>query len=76
MQKYQTKDLYIASFLYAKGMIFTGVNRASRDCTFIFEDFDKCTSLALLQFQGKAKVDARAFIESIKTLKTIIFSET
>lgn len=74
MERYQTKDLYIASFLYAKGMMFTGINRNGKECTFLFEDFDTCTKLALLQFQGKAGVNARAFIEAIKTLKTLIFS--
>lgn len=75
MEKYQTKDLYIASFLYAKDVTFTGINKEGRNCTFLFEDSDTCKKLVLLQFQGKAEVNARAFIEAIKTLKSLIFSE-
>lgn len=75
MEIYQTKDLYIASFLYARGAVFTGINKEGRNCTFLFEDSDKCSQLTLLQFQGKAEVNARKFIEAIKTLKSLIFSD-
>ena len=75
-KRYTTSDLYISSYLYAKGMIFIGINRESKSYTFIFDDLDECKKLVLLQFQGKAEVNARAFIEAIKTLKTLIFSET
>jgi hypothetical protein len=73
MKNYTTKDLYIASFLYAKGLNFIGLHQEGKVYSFLFEDIEACNKLVLLQWQGKAEVNARAFIEAIKTLKNLIF---
>lgn len=75
MKKYITKDLYIASFLYAKGMNFVGVHQEGGIYSFLFENSDLCNKLVLLQWQGKAEVNTRSFIEAIKTLKSLIFQK-
>lgn len=74
MKNYQTSDFYIASFLYAKGIPFVGLNKANKSYLFIFKNAEDCNKLALQQYQGKADVNARSFIEAIKTLKSLIFS--
>jgi len=73
---YKTKDLYLASFLYAKGQNFLGLNKSDSSYLFLFDDYESCNDLILLQWQGKVEVNVRAFIEAIKTLKSLIFSQT
>ncbi len=72
--EFTTKDLYLAGFLYAKGAKFKGVEREGRICWFLFDDESNCNTLQSQFFSKTADVNARAYADSLRTLKDLIFA--
>lgn len=74
MSSFQTKDLYFASYLYAKGAKFIRVERNGRQCYFIFEDNLLCEELQQGYFSRRGEVVGKDFSDAIRTLKDLLFS--
>ena len=67
------KDLYLASYLLAKGYNLKTVVRSSGICWFVFEKVDE--QIINKFWSGKAMCGAKAYSDAIRTLKDRIFSE-
>lgn len=70
---YSTKDLYIASFLYAKGIKLSSINKQGKICWFIFEDKTLCEQLIQRYFAKTESVIAKDLSDAIRTLKDLLF---
>jgi len=74
MNKFLTKDLQLAGFLYAKGVIFVGVNRIGKLCRFVFENRESCEKLQQLFYAKQIDVNAKEYSDALRTLKDLVFS--
>lgn len=73
-QDFEIKDLYCASYLYAKGAKFIEVKRQGRQCYFLFEDKAHCELLQQEYYAKEGKVVGKEFSDAIKTLKNLVFA--
>ena len=74
-QSYSTKDLYMASLLYAKRIPLLKLDWVGSSCFFVFDDEDRCQQIMNQYRQHQLKVEAELFISAIRTLKDMIFSQ-
>ncbi len=73
-EEYSTKNLNIASYLYASGVQFAGSNNINGEFFFKFTPKDKAEQLVQLYFSGAATVNPRELFSRLHDLKDIIFS--
>lgn len=73
IDSFKTRDLYIASLLYALGKNLDGTENINGVYWFSFSDFKECDEIVSNYWLKKIKVDGLTYVESIKTLKTMIF---
>jgi len=73
-ESFETKDLQIASLLYAVGTPFVRVHRDRGVCWFIFENKADCDRLQRQYYARSAPIDALTFADAMRTLKDMIFS--
>lgn len=73
--EYKTKDLYLASLLYAEGQTLERVEREGGICWFVFAERESSELLANAYWSGKAVCNARAYADAIRRLKDRVFSE-
>lgn len=68
---FSTRDLYFASFLFAKGykLIFIKPDESGVFCWLYFEKKDKCEQEEQLFLKNEAIVKAKDYSEAIKYLK-------
>ena len=71
---FKIKDLYLAAFLYAEGKELISTEREGSVYWFLFADKESCEELANLYWGNKIAIKAKAFVDSIRTLKDLIFS--
>ena len=69
---YKTQNLYEASYLLAKGFSLAGKERAGNKITLLFKDSEE-TRAEALRFSNGAKVGAKGYSDSYRTLKDYIF---
>lgn len=72
--EFLTKDLYFASFLYCKAVRFEGVERVGSVCWFSFAPKEECEKLQRDFFAKEAVVNAKEFVDSLRTLKDLVFT--
>lgn len=72
--KYLTKDLYLAALLCCKSKKFIGVNKSEQSYWFVFDNYELCNKIVSEFWLGNVDVNAKDFVEQIRTLKTFIFS--
>lgn len=72
--EYLIKDLYEASFLYAKGIKLLELRDAGKHMWFVFENQSECESLAKKYWARTATVDAKAISDAQRTLKDRLFA--
>jgi hypothetical protein len=70
----ETKDLYLASLWYAKGVRMVDIRRNGKECYFIFEDKEKCKEIEKRYWSKEEVVIAKEFTDAVKTLKGLLFS--
>lgn len=73
--EYFTKDIYVASFLDAKGQKVSRIERNGKICWFVFDDKYKCQDLVDGYYRNSIMVEAKSLVDSIRTLKDRIFAE-
>ena len=71
---YRTKDLYESSYLYACHKKLLQLDRENGRCWFIFQDKQSCQSLIDSYWRREAKIDAKEFIDALRSLKDRIFN--
>lgn len=74
--EFSLSDFYAAVFLRASGFDLIGINKSDpRRFNFIFTD--KASRIKLLNdfFTGRAVVEPRQFVASIKELKSLMYSD-
>ncbi len=75
IKTFKTKDLYFASVLYAEHVSFIGITFVSGIGWFEYEDPELCEEKYSDYIARKLVVNAKAYEESIKTLKNLIFQQ-
>lgn len=71
---FRTTDLCLASYLLAREVPFTGINKdSSNRATFLFPITDKCKKLVKEFTETKALVEPMAFFGAQKRLKHLIY---
>jgi hypothetical protein len=71
--EFSTKDLYLAAFLYARGLVFVRIYWQGRQGWFVFQDENKCVELQQRFFSRTAEVNAKEYANAIRTLKDLVF---
>ncbi len=74
-EEFQTKDLYCASYIYAKSAPFVRVEREGKQCHFVFGNKSLCEQLQLEYFSRKGEVIGKQFADAIRTLKDLLFAD-
>jgi hypothetical protein len=72
--QFQTKDLYLAAYLYAIQAKFVGIERHGKQCLFLFEDKASCEKMQQSYFAKQGKVVGKEFADAIRTLKDLLFA--
>ena len=70
---FSSSDLSESSFLYASGKRLLKTEKLYGKITFFFEDKIACEKLSSSYWSKEAKVNAKEFADSIRTLKDMIF---
>lgn len=68
------KDLYLAAYLFNEGQKLVDVNRQNNICWFVFDNKIKCDELMRGYWQNEASSKIKSYVESLRTLKDIIYS--
>ena len=71
---FKTRDLYLASFLKAKGLSLLDTRRENARVFFIFEDKEKAEGLKKEFFNGGV-VSISLFTKAVQDLKSLIYSD-
>lgn len=71
---YRTKDLPLASFLYSSNKKLLEFYKEKGIVWFIFEDKKSCEELVSSFWQKTAMVNAKEFVDALRTMKDLIFN--
>ena len=74
IMNYSTKDFWLAGGLMASGEKLIRVDWEGRQAFFKFLNLDKCEQAAQAYWSGDLKVSAKAFTDSLRTLKDRMYS--
>lgn len=72
--RYKTKILNIAAFLYAAGLQLVDTIKVNGDVFFIFSPKDKAEQLVESYFAGTASINPRELFARLNDLRDLIFS--
>ena len=73
MKTYSTQSLYEASYLLAKGFKLISKDTSGRKAALIFEDSPELKQAVMDFYNGGASVRAKAFVDSYRSLKDMVF---
>ncbi len=73
LNEYRTKDIYLASYLSLLERLLR-LERESDFYWFVFENKKHCEAMVNNYWQGESKVETKAFVNAIKSLKARVFS--
>jgi hypothetical protein len=74
MNKYRTRDFYLASFWVAKGVPLESHERAGGITTFVFSNKDEIEELIRSYFGFAASINPQLYGNDIRSLKSMIHS--
>lgn len=72
---YRTKDLYEASFLYASHQKLLQLERVGSPFWFVFENRESCQELIDSYWKREARIDAKEFVDALRSLKDRLFAQ-
>ena len=75
MRTYSTQSLYEASFLLAKGFKLVSRDSAGRKTTLHFDNSPELQKAVVDFYNGGASVRAKAFVDTYRSLKDMIFQK-
>lgn len=73
---FKTKDLYLASYLFASGQKLASTDKLASVCWFYFDDQSGCSDLATQYWVGNAQGNIKSYVQAVQALKDIIFAPT
>ena len=71
---YETKDLFIASVLYASGLALSSSKWNDGKCYFYFENVSDCEKIVNDYYQNKLTLNAKTLLDAMQTIKGILRS--
>ncbi|KKP38930.1 MAG: hypothetical protein UR29_C0010G0033 [Candidatus Woesebacteria bacterium GW2011_GWC2_33_12] len=74
MDKFKTKDIFEASFIYSQDVDLANLELDSNYYWFVFMQKENAEKLSSLYWSGKAEGNIKKFVDSLKTLKDLVFS--
>jgi hypothetical protein len=74
MKEYKTKDIFEASWLYSQNIPLLRLEPDNSYFYFVFSENDNCLMLSSQYWTQKAEGNIKAFVNSLKTLKDLVFS--
>ena len=69
---FRTQDLYLASFLMARGVKLIKVEKSGSIATFVFENQEPMERVVTSFYNNKELVNANRLISSIRDLKSLV----
>ncbi len=72
--RYFTKDLYEAAFLYASNLTLLKLEKNNKHFFFVFQEKNKAEKLRDSFWSGNATISPNRYAESIKSLKERLFA--
>lgn len=75
MKKYKTKDIYEAAWIYSQQIPLVELEPDIKYFWFVFEEKIKCQELSREYWSQKAEGNIKQYVNSLKTLKDMIFSK-
>lgn len=72
---YKTKDIFEASWIYSQGALLSHLDPDSNYFWFVFNDKSACQQLSSDYWTQKATGNIKQFVNSLKTLKDLVFSQ-
>jgi hypothetical protein len=72
-ENYGTTDLYLASFLKARGMRLLRTEREGRRATFVFQNRIDREDL-LRDFYNDGQIQINAFVHAMQDLKAVVYN--
>lgn len=72
---YLVRDIFEASYLFAVGCDFLGLENGQGFYYFVFQDKDQCESLQFEYWSGSASVSPKKYADAYKSLKSIVFQK-
>jgi len=75
MDEYKTKDIFEASWIYSQGLPLLHLEPDDRYFWFVFGNIGKCKSLSDAYWTNAAEGRIKRFVDSLKTLKDLVFSQ-
>ncbi len=74
MKEYKTKDIFEASWLYSQNIPLLRLEPDRSYFFFVFEETGICQQLSTQYWTQHANGNIKAFVNSLKTLKDLVFS--
>lgn len=74
-ESYKTKDIFEASWIYSQNIPLLGLEPDGKYFWFVFAKNDNCQSLSSGYWSQKATGNIKQFVNSLKTLKDLVFSK-
>ena len=75
MDEYKTKDIFEASWIYSQGIPLIRLEPDKRYFWFIFDNLTDCERLSTQYWTNSAQGNIKRFVDSLKTLKDLVFSK-
>jgi len=72
-EKYETQNLYEASYLMTKGLKLSGKIDEGRKVTILFDDWEDSEKGAV-EFYNGGKANAKTLFDNYRTLKDYVFT--
>lgn len=72
-KEFKTSDMFVATFLKAKGFKVLRVEREGRKAFFCFDETSEREQAILDYYNEEALISARGFVDSFHAIKALIF---
>lgn len=71
---YKTKDIFEASWIYSQNIKLLNLEPDGKYSWFVFNDRPRCEKASLDYWSQRANGNIKQFVNSLKTLKDLVFS--
>jgi hypothetical protein len=75
MKEYKTKDIFEAAWIYSQNIELLNLEKDGAYSWFVFANENSCKKLSVDYWSQKAVGNIKYFVNSLKTLKDLIFSK-
>lgn len=75
MDEWKTKDIFEAAWVYSQEIPLIRLDPDARYYWFVFQKKKACEELSKSYWQRQATGNIKAFVDSLKTVKDLVFSQ-